>query len=218
MLNRDIDISLLKKKLGDALSKQSFPINITSEERKFLQTLLDIEKTTPIDCSINPTEQYLTVREIESVMWGKLTHIHNLHPVVCECCKKEKAQELHEVWTYKVADDTCYKTLTSIRRLCRKCHTLCHTVRYINKCKTGEDFVSSKAIRSVKEGYKGAEYYRKMHSEMHAVCPVLSTEEWNTLHMVKNCISNFYRRSYKNFELNIDYFYDYFRKVEKEND
>lgn len=214
MLNTEI----LERKLGNALKAHSFPTDITTEERLFLQSLLDREKELPIDCSINPTSKYMTVREEKPIMWRKLKCMLDSHPVKCECCHKEEAEELHEVWAYRIRDETCYKTLVNIRRLCTKCHILCHTVRYINYCNTGGLYVTSREIRTTEEGYKGDCYYKKLSEDRQKVCEDLTEKEWYILNMAKNCISNFYRRTYSKFELDINYFYVYYRKVEKNND
>lgn len=213
-----LNIETLKRKLGKALQYHTFPVDITTEERKFLQSLLDREKELSIDCAINPTSQYMTVREEKPIMWRKLLCMLNEKPVQCECCHTTPAEELHEVWSYRVRDETCFKTLTGIKRLCKHCHTLCHTVRYINYCDSGSFFVDSYKIRTISEGFKGADYYKSLCEERHKVSPELTLEEWYILNMVKNCISNFYRRSYSKFKLDINYFYKYYRNEEKNND
>jgi len=213
-----LNTETLKRKLGKALQYHTFPTDIATEERKFLQSLLDREKELTIDCSINPTTQYMTVREEKPILWRKLLSMLNEKPVQCECCHTLPAEELHEVWSYRIRDDTCYKTLTGIKRLCKHCHTLCHTVRYINYCDSGSFFVDSYKIRTISEGYKGANHYRSLSEERHKVSPLLTVEEWYILNMVKNCISNFYRRSYSKFKLDMNYFYKYYRKEENNND
>lgn len=213
-----LNTETLKRKLGNALKDHTFPTDITTEERMFLQSLINREKELSIDCAINPTGQYMTVREEKPIMWRKLLSMLNDKSTKCECCHTEEANELHEVWSYRVRDETCYKTLTGIKRLCKKCHTLSHPVRFINFCRTGSYFVPDYSIRTTAEGYKGEDYFIKLSEERHNTCSSLTAEEWYILNMTKYCISNFYRLTYNNFKLDIKYFYAYFRKVENNND
>lgn len=43
--------------------------------------------------------------------------------IVCECCGKARAADIHHIWARSVRPDL-FKVITNLMALCRKCHDL----------------------------------------------------------------------------------------------